>query len=64
MIDLGQIVIVRGQPKDRDELRRDRFAAQTLGELDRGQGLVDRIERPGKKPDLLSGDDGAGPLPV
>ena len=61
MIDLGQIVIVRGQPKDRHEAS-EASPVEVVGEFDRGQGLIDRVERPGKQSDLLSGDDGASLL--
>ena len=59
MIDLGQIVVVRSQPEDRDE---GVMAApgELRGEFDRGQGFINRIERPRKQADLLAGDDGAG----
>ena len=44
MIDFGQIVIVRSQPKDRDEAPKTALV-EALCEFDRGQGFIDRVER-------------------
>ncbi len=61
MVDLRQIVIVRRQPKYRHKTP-ETAPVEVVRELDRGQRFIDRVEGPGKKPDLLPGDHRAGPV--
>src|SRR5437588_9911928 len=54
--DFRKIVILGSNPKDRN--RFDPSLAHAFGELYRREGLINRVERAGEKPGLLSGDDG------
>src|ERR1700730_8145704 len=58
MINLGEVVIFAGEPKDCDS--RSARGIQFLGEAQCRERLINGEARPGKKADLLSGDDGRG----
>ena len=52
MVDLGQIVILSGQPEDRDAVHSGRRSL--FRQLDRRQRLENREQRPAKQTNLLS----------
>ena len=52
MIDLGQVVIFRGQPEQRDGGLAG--FAKLFGQAQRGQGLVDRVAGAGEQAHLLA----------
>src|SRR5580704_7169774 len=58
MINLGEVVIFAGEPKDCDS--RSARGIQFLREAQRRKSLINREARPRKKADLLSRDDGRG----
>ena len=56
VVDLGKVMILRGDPEDRNGI--EPLRAQLAGQLDRGQCLEDGVERTGEETRLLSCDDG------
>src|SRR5882672_3764048 len=54
--DFGKVMIFGSNPKHRDRL--DSALSHALSEFYRREGFIDRIERAGEKPGLLSRDDG------
>ena len=61
LVDLGEIVVLAGQPEDGNVLAAAGFGG-VLRLANRGRGLQQRQQRASKQDDLLAGDDGGGAL--
>ena len=58
MVDLGEVVILGGEPEDGHG--GNAAGIEVGGEARGGERFIDGVTRAGEQPDLLSGDDGYG----